>query len=517
LEKEVEYLLGIEGGTECIKAGIYDLDGNLISIADFKYETIHEHPGWAEQKVEQWREGLIKSVKSALASAKIKGTDICGISGDATCCSVIFLDENSNPVRNPIIWMDVRASEEAKLLDSIEDPAKKYNGYSSVSPEWFPCKILWFKNNQPELYKKTKIIAEYTDWIMHELTGNWNLGISTATVRGYYDNRSGGWPLKYYKKMGLEDLFEKLPKKVLRVGDYVGGLRKDIAELTGLNPGTPVAEGAFDAACGIIGSNAFSNGQIFLIAGSSNYVQLHIDKEFHAKGIFGTYPDMIIDNFAIEGGQTSTGTVMKWFKHNFINSQIEENAKAKGMDIYPFMDSEAAKIPIGSEGLIVVEHFQGNRTPFIDPKSRGIFAGLSLKHTPAHIYRAIMEAAAYDTEATLQVIKKNNFKLNEIIACGGQMKSKIWSQIYADVIGIPIKLNTNPEATTLGAAILGGLAAGKYKSLKKAAEKMAKFQDIIKPNIANHKKYKGFVDSYINTYKSARKNIYRTNLLANQI
>jgi len=133
--------------------------------------------------------------------------------------------------------MDVRAVDEAKFIESIDDPARGYNGYSKVSAEWFPCKVLWVKKNQPEVYEKSKIIAEYTDWITFELTGEWTLGINTVSIRGYYDSENGGFPKGFYKKMGLEDIFEKLPPRVLKLGEITGRLKKEIAAKTGLPEG----------------------------------------------------------------------------------------------------------------------------------------------------------------------------------------------------------------------------------------------------------------------------------------
>lgn len=507
-----EYVIGIDGGTECIKTGIYDLKGNTLGISSSYYKTYHQHPGWAEQKIEEWREGLIKSILEVVKISGINPKDIVGIGYDATCCSVVFIDENNQAVRDAIIWMDVRASREAKFIESIDDPARKYNGYSNISPEWFPCKNLWVKKNQPEAYKKSKIIAEYTDWLTHELTGKWTIGISTATIRGYYDNRNGGWQRKFYKKIGLDDLFEKLPKKVLRLGELVGGISKDFAQKTGITEGTPVAQGAVDATSASIGANAFTTGRIFMAAGSSTWIQMNVAKEFHTKGLFGSYPDVVVDNFTLEGGQVSTGSVLKWYKANFISCQIEKDARKKGIDnIYKYLDLEAEKLPLGSEGVIVIEHWQGNRTPFTDPNSRGIIRGLSLKHTPIHIYRAIMEAVAYGTEASLKIVKENNMDIFEIIGVGGHMNSKLWTQIYADVTGLPIKKTTNPEATSLGSAILGSVAAGKYSSIIEAADNMVQFGEEVKPNMKNHKKYKFFLDQYILTYHSLKNSIYKTN------
>ena len=508
----VKFLLGIDGGTECIKTGVYDLRGNLLGINAFYYKTYHEHPGWAEQKIEEWREGLIKSIKQAIKIAGVNPKDIAGVGYDATCCTVVFIDENNNPVRDAIIWMDVRASEEAAFIESLDMPQRKYNGWGPVSAEWFPCKNLWVKKYQPEVYKKSKIIAEYTDWLTNEITGTWTVGISTATIRGYYDNRKDGWSVDFYKKIGIGDIFEKIPKRVLRLGTLVSnGVSKEFAKNTGLVAGTPVGQGAVDATAASIGANAFTSGRIFASMGSSNWIQINVDKEFHAKGLFGSYPDLVVDNFSVEGGQTSTGSVLKWFKTNFISRQIEDEAEKRGMSVYQYLDTEAAKLPIGSEGVVVIEHWQGNRTPFTDPGSRGIIRGLSLKHMPVHIYKAIMEGIAFGTEASLRIIKENKFNILEIIGVGGHMKSKVWSQIYADVTGLPINKTTNSEATSLGSAIIASVAAGIYKGFVEAADNMVTFGEEVKPNMSNYKKYSFMVNEYIKTYHALRESQYAIN------
>ena len=506
-----EYLLGIDGGTECVKSGIYDLKGNTIGISSSYYNTYHLHPGWADQKIEEWDECLIKSIKETIKISGIDPKDIIGVGHDATCCTVIFMDENNQPVRDAIIWMDVRASDEARFIESIEDPARKYNGYSNISPEWFPCKNLWVKKNQPEIYKKAKTIANYTDWMTFRLTGKWTMGISETTIRAYYDNRNGGWQKDFYKKIGIEDLFEKLPPEVYRLGEHIGGITKEVSQETGIAQGTPVAQGAVDATAASIGANGFGSGKVFMAAGSSTWIQINVDREFHARGLFGSYPDLVEDNFTLEGGQVSTGSVLKWFKSQFISKEIEEEAEKRNLSIYDYMNTLAEKLPLGSEGLIIVEHWQGNRTPFTDPNSRGIIRGLSLKHTPAHVYRAIMEAVAYGTEASLRIVKENNMDIFEVIAVGGHTNSQLWTHIYSDVTGLPIRKTTNPEATSLGAAILAAVATGKYKSVTEAANNMVQFGEEVKPNMEKHKEYKFFVDQYIKTYKALKDDIRKTN------
>jgi FGGY-family pentulose kinase len=498
------YICGIDGGTECLKAAIYDLYGNLIALSSKPYTTYYEKPGWAEQKIDEWRDSLIYSVKDVISKSGINPKDIIGIGADGTCCTVVFLDKDNNPTRDPIIWMDVRSSMEAKLIESIDMSPRKYNGWGPVSAEWFPCKNLWVKKNQPDIFKKTAIIAEYTDWLTHEITGKWTISIATATVRGYYDNRNDGWPKDFYEAIGLKEIFDKIPEKVLRLGTLVGGVSKEFSDKTGLLEGTPVGEGCYDAGSACIGSNSHNAGQVFFVAGSGSYLQINLDKEFHSKGIWGSYPDIIVDNYAIEGGQTSTGSILKWFKSNFINSAIEEKAKNENMTVYKYLDYEAEKLPPGSEGIIMVEHFQGNRTPFVDPESRGVIRGLSLKHNTINIYRSIMEACAYGLETIFRVIKSNNFYIKEIIACGGHMNSDLWARIYSNVTGLPIKRTVNPEAATTGSAILGGVAAGAFSDINDGANRTVKFKEDVLPDKNDFDKYAAYVDKYISTYNALK-------------
>lgn len=172
------------------------------------------------------------------------------------------------------------------------------------------------------------------------------MGINTTSVRAYYDNEKGGFPKGFYKKIGLEDVFEKLPKRVLKLGEVAGRLRKEIADRTGLREGIPVAQGGADAFITVIGLNALKPGQLAYITGSSHLLIGISDKRFHVKGLFGTYPDAVIDDaYIIEGGQTSTGSVLKWFKMNFINKKIEEEAVKQNLSIYQYMDEQAEKLP----------------------------------------------------------------------------------------------------------------------------------------------------------------------------
>jgi FGGY-family pentulose kinase len=494
------YILGIDAGTESIRTGIYNEHGECVSFGISENKNIHLHPGWGEQSIDQWDHSLVESIKSALAGSRIDPKDIKGIGLDGTSCTVVFLDEKGKALRNAIMWMDIRAAGEAEEIAASKDPALKYVGFGNVSAEWFPCKVLWVKRNEPDIYKNAKTVFEHTDWLTYRLTGEITGNINTTSIRWFYNFREGGRPVSLYNTIGLDDIEKKLPNRIVKLGETVAGLSREMAELTGLKEGIPVAGGGADAYVGVVGVNALRPGQLALITGSS---QLHIgltDRELHAPGLFGSFPDAIIPGAqVVEAGQISTGSIIKWFMTNFINSDIKAQAETRKISLYDIMNEGAAKIPAGSEGLVVLEHWQGNRTPWVDPKSRGVIRGLTLKHGPAHIFRAIMEGVVYGTRVILDKMEEN-FKIDEIITCGGATKSDLWMQIHADVTGKPILIPEDQNAVSLGSGILGAVAAGFYPDIGSAAKAMVRSGKIIQPNPDQTEVYKEYVHQYKATY-----------------
>ena len=502
--KKGPYLLGIDGGTESLRVGIFNLEGRRIAFVSEPYPVYFPRPGFAEQDPEDWWKAFKRALSKALDQGKINPREIKAIGMDATSCTVVFTDKQGNPLRKAILWMDVRASEEAKLIAGIDDPALKYNGWSSVSAEWMPCKALWIKKNEPQIYDKSYRICEYIDWFIYKLTGKWTASINNATVRWYYNKPSGGWPKEFYKKIGLENILEKFPSEVIRLGEKVGNIRPEVAEELGLKPGISVAEGGADAYVAMLGLNVTSPEKLAFITGSSHLLLGLTQREFHLAGIFGTFPEAVIPKLnVVEGGQISTGSIIKWFKDNFCYKEFLD-AQRKKLDIYDILNDKAGKLKPGSEGLIVLDHWQGNRTPYVDPKSRGVIWGLSLRHTPFHLFRAIMEGIAYGTENILRTFKQAGFEPKEIFACGGATKSKLWMQIHSDVSNIPIYIPKETEAACLGSVILASVSGGYYSSLQEASEKMVKIAYMVEPNSKNHEIYKFYVEKYIQTYEKMR-------------
>jgi len=491
-----QYVIGVDGGTESVRAGLFDLSGRMLMAKSRPYETRFPRPGWAEQSPEEWWSALKEALGDLVASAGVEPGAIKALGCDTTCCTVVFLDQDMNPLRDALLWMDVRAAPEAADIAASGHPALKYNGFGNVSAEWMPPKALWVKRNQPEIFARAKTVCEYQDFINHRLTGRRAANISNASIRWYYDEDHGGWPESFYRDIGLEELPGLFPDPVLDMTEPLGTIRPELARELGLAPETVVAAGGVDAFVGMLGLGAVAAGRLAFIMGSSHLLLGMSPKEFHAQGIFGTYPHAVLRGMhTVEGGQISTGSVMNWFQSNFLHGGAAHDRQALAG-----LEAKAAQLPPGSQGLILLDSFQGNRTPLVDPNLRGALWGLSLSHGPEHIFRAIMEGVAYGSEFILRRFAQAGYEVDEIFACGGPTNSRLWMQIHADVSGVPICIPEVTDAPLMGSAMLAAVAAGLYPSVPAAAGEMVKMRRRIEPDPHSQDTYRFFVDRYIETY-----------------
>jgi ribulokinase len=493
------YVLALDAGTEAIKVGIFDLSGRLISSGVHCYPTIFPKPGWAEQDPQEWWNHLVGAVKDALNKAAIDPKEIIGISADATTCTLIPMKKDGTELRSSLLWMDVRAVDQARRIFETGDEALRYC-LAGVNAEWMPAKALWLKENEPEIYQSADYLIEFTDWIIYRLTKRFVLNINTIAQRWFYHTPSGGWPHSLFEKIGLGGVEAKFPEDIMQIGDCAGGLAADVAAELGLPAGIPVATGGGDAFIGLLGLGVVRPGDLGIVLGTSNVVSGLSKEEFHVPGIFGSFPDALIPGLnLVEGGQVSTGAILSWFKRNFAGDLASE-AQEKGVSIYKLLDKEAAEIPIGSEGLIVLDYFQGNRTPHTDSLARGMIWGLSLRATRAHIFRALMEGIAYGLNDIIESFNQNDFEARRIIACGGATNSPLFMHIYADVIGKTIYTTKESEASLLGSAIVAATGANAYPSLAEASGKMVEIAGDYAPDMKRHEEYHFFFKKYQQTY-----------------
>ena len=496
----MELFLGIDIGTGGARAGIFDRHGNSLLFCEEPFPLYTPHSGWAEQAPDDWWTALGKATRKVMSQGNFSPADIAGMSLDTTSCTVVVSKDDMVPLRPAIMWMDMRASQQAKRIAACGHPMLKYNGFGPVSAEWLPSKALWLKENEPDVYNAATRIYECTDWITYKLTGRYTASQNHASCRWYYNDREGGYPRDFYAQIGLEDLCEKLPRDVLPMGAYVGPLTDAAARHLGLRPGIPVGEGGADAFVGVVGLNAIQPGKMALITGSSHLHVVQTELEIHGKGMWGGYPDAIVPGlYMMEGWQTSTGSIINWIKETLCGDYRAE-AKAAGCSVYDILNARAEALPIGADGLVALDFFQGNRTPHVDSDVRGLYYGLSLGHTPAHLYRASVESVCFGTKSIIDVFSSSGVTFREIVVSGGVVKSPFWLQAHADIANMPLTVPKVSEAPCLGSAILGAVACGAFSCVADAAASMVQADRVVVPDAARHEEYMFYYEKYRELY-----------------
>jgi len=496
---EERFVLGLDVGTQSLRAAIVDFHGKTHAFGVSAIETTYPKPSWAEQQPAAWWEGAKRAVSEALQLSGVRPEQIVGVGLDCTACTVVACDDDGKPARPALLWMDQRSFREADEIGATGDPILRYVS-GRVSPEWMLPKALWLKRNQPETYHNASRIVECTDWMMHRLTGEWTLSLNHVAVKWNYARPDGGWPLALMKQVGLEDLLGKWPERIVPLGQGDARLSEAAAHDLGLVAGTPVAQGGIDAYLGMLGLGATRDGDVAIIVGSSTCHLAQCREGVFGSGAAGCYADATVEGlYTIEAGQTATGSILDWYRRHFGGSERLE-AERRGIHIYQVLDELASAVPPGSEGLVVRDDWQGNRSPFKNPQARGAIVGLSLAHGPGHIFRAIYEATTMGTRHILEDASAHGLNVERIFLGGGGAKSALWPQIHPDILKKPIHLARESEACALGSAMAATIAAGVYPNFDKAAEAMVAIERVVEPNPANAGVYDDLFGRYVELY-----------------
>lgn len=491
------YFLTADGGTESLRVRIYDLAGTCLASEAVHYETKFATGARAEQDPNDWWRAFVQATHRALNGSGVEPNSIEAVAFATTCCSVVALNERGEPLRPAIIWMDVRASAEAEAVLATGDQALIVNGASEgpVSAEWMIPKALWIARNEPQIYAEAHTICEYQDYLVLKLTGQRTASLNNVSIRWHYATDRSGWPTSLIDKLDLSDLQQKWPERVIAPGDVVGNLCEAAAQELGLPTSVKVVQGGADALIGMIGLGVSQPGQLALITGSSHLQFGVTDKSVHAPGVWGTYKDAVYPGrYILEGGQTSTGSIIAWLRR-LTNNSIE----------FEELNRKAAQLEPGADGLLVQDHFQGNRAPYTDPHSRGAIVGLTLAHEPHHIFRAMMEGIAFGTRLILDAMADAGYTSTAMTVGGGASASDLWMQIHADTAGVPVHVPASPDAPSLGSAVLAAFGAGRFSSIDEGIAAMVRPGRVIEPRLGEMEKYEEIFARYKALYTALKK------------
>lgn len=492
------YLLGIDIGTSACKAALFDRKGQVLAAANGEYPVYYPEEGWAEQNPEEWWSAVCEAVRQVIREAGIQPEEIAGVGIDGQSWSAIAIDKGGKVLTNTPIWMDTRAQSICDRLNEEigEEEIFRIAG-NSLQPSYTTAKILWYKENLPEVYSKIYKILQSNSYIAFKLTGQISQDLSQGYGLHCFDMRTGQWDEEMCKKMGIPRDF--LPE-IVPSDRIIGTVTKKAAEESGLAEGTPVAAGGLDAACGTLGAGVIYPGETQEQGGQAGGMSICIEKyQADPRLILGFH--VIPGKWLLQGGTTGGGGVMRWFEREFADYErlIKEQTGISSLDQ---LNEIAEKVKPGCDGLVFLPYMAGERSPIWNPHAKGVFYGLDFSKTKGHMVRACMEGVAFSLRHNLETAEKAGAKAEILRAMGGSANSLLWTQIKSDITGKTMAVPASDTATTLGAALLAGVGTGFYKDYEEAVAQTVKVTRKHQPDPEKKAVYDKNYETYLELYRS---------------
>ncbi len=377
-------VLSFDLGTGSVRAGVYDLERrNMIVVAEAQYSTTYPRVGWAEQQPDEWWEALLVAGRKAVDQSGVR--DVAAICVATTASTVAVCKRDGQPLRPALLWMDCRATAEAHATTEVDHPVMAFSG-GGDAVEWLVPKAMWLARNEPEIYAQADIICEALDFINFRLSGEWVGSRMNATCKWNYDSLASKFVPEIYKQLGVEELANKLPRRIIPVGETIGVLQKHVADALGLSSCPLIAQGGIDAHIGMLGSDTVDVGSMLAIGGTSNVFLTHLADYGDVSGFWGPYPNALLDDYwLVEAGQVSTGSILNWLSGQIFGLHADEHQALIG---------QASAAQKAGSGLLTLDYWMGNRTPYRDGHLRGAMLGLSLGHGRADIYASAVDSIA---------------------------------------------------------------------------------------------------------------------------
>jgi xylulokinase len=499
----VTLLLGLDVGTTSVKAGLFDVAGRQVAAAGREYRLAHAAPDHVEIEPETWWTAAVEAVREMLATPGVDRASIAAMAVSSQGETVAAVDADGRALGPALVWLDNRATAEARELEDRFGNALVYDrtGVPDVNPTWTAAKLLWWRRHEPGLFRDAARFVLVEDFVLRRLTGRFvtDGGIQCTTM--LLDIRAGGWWAPMLEAVGVGP--ERLPE-IAAPGAVVGTLATAAAEALGLPAGLPVVAGGMDQGAGAVGVGNIAGGMISESTGGALTIQAAVDH--HGGDPTGRTPVYIHSapgTYLYCPVCPTGGMALTWFRDQFGTPETER-ATAGGRSGYDLLIDLAAAVPPGCEGLTMLPHLAGAFSPEYEPAARGVFAGFTLAHTRGHFVRAVLEAVAFMLRRNLELLAQAGATATEIRSHGGGARSPLWSQVKADVCGRPIVTLAGEDAAVRGDAMLAGVAVGAFKDLAAAEGALVTTGDRFEPDPANHAAYDDAYDRYVRLFDALR-------------
>jgi xylulokinase len=506
----VAYLLGCDAGTGGAKSVIINEQGQALGSHFVEYPLRTPRPGIAEQDPEDFWKASAETIRVSLEKAKVRPQDIAAVSVSAQSPASILVDKSLKALRPAHIWMDRRAVAQCQWLkDHIGvDRVRAVTGNDVIDPYFGLTKIMWDRDNEPELYRRAIKSINQKDFVAMRLTGEICTDPSNATLGGIaFDARKKDWDPELLKDIGLDR--SKLPD-VRPSREVIGSVTGEAAALCGLMPGTPVANGVHDGAAAWLSMGTIDYGDNVLSLGSSAIWAIAHEDPVTAPGLLHTENVADPNTYITFGATSSAGALLRWFRDQFGGIETVMGRRL-GVDPYGLLTKQAEAIPPGSDGLIILPYFMGERMPVWDCTARGVMFGLSLAHTRGHVIRALMESACYTVCHILTRARHSGIALTKPTAMvEGGARCAFWRQLVSDVCDVHTVFMAGAEGAPVGDAIIAGVSVGLFDSYR-VVKNWLKYSDHTQPDPAKHALYQQLFELYLKLYESQRSNFKELN------
>ncbi|MCD6256473.1 xylulokinase [Candidatus Aerophobetes bacterium] len=492
-----ELILAHDIGTTGNKATLYDPEGELLASSFSPYPTYYPEVNWAEQNPEDWWIAVCSSTVELLKRAKISSDKIACISFSGQMMGCLPVDKKGIPLRRAIIWADQRGENQARIFrDKIEEKEVYRITGHRISSTYSACKIMWVRENEPDVFKNTFKILHAKDYIIFKLTGKMLTDYSDASGMNLFDLKRKTWSEAILKATKIPQEILPEPHSSLEIA---GELTLRSAKEMKLLPGIPVVIGGGDGPCASVGAGVVDEGDCYNYLGSSSWIAITSREPVYDTNMRTfTFHHVAPDKFMPAGTMQTAGGSYQWLKENICKLETKI-AKEVDIDPYKILDLKVNSSSPGSNNLLFLPYLMGERSPHWNPKARGAFIGLTITHKREDIIRSVLEGVAFNLKIILDILKKQIPLGHEMRVIGGLARSLTFCQILSDVYNKRIsRPHLVEEATSLGAAITGGVAVGVFKDLG-VAKKLVKLKVTNEPRPECREKY----DSLYRVFKKA--------------
>ena len=487
------FFLGIDTSTTSSKALLIDERGEVIAVASSPHTLQTPKPLWSEQDPRQWWDAASASIRSVLEKAGIGGEQVAAVGLTGQMHGLVLLDDAGNVLRPAILWNDQRTQSQCDEIHRRIGKEKFIQITGNVALTGFTApKILWVKENEPDIYAKAKHVLLPKDYIRYKLTGEYAMDKADGSGTVLFDLKSRKWSREVLEALGIDASW--MPP-TFEGPEFTGRVTAEAASITGLKVGTPIAAGGGDQAAQAVGVGAVNPGVVALTVGTSGVVfattpSALIEPEGRLHAFCHAVPGM----WHFMGVMLSAAGSLQWYRDTLApNVSFDDLLK------------EAESVPAGSEGLQFLPYLSGERTPHPDPLARGAFIGLTLRHSRAHMTRAVLEGVSFGLKDIFTLIQNAGLgKITQVRASGGGTKGALWRQILASVLEAELVTVNTTEGAAYGAALLAGVGTGAWSDVASACKACVKITGSTMPVAAQVETYRKAYPIYRELYPALK-------------